>query len=238
MAIRCLGILPRAVERNTFARMHGHPPFDLYEAIYTTRSMRRLKPDPVAPELIVKVIEAATMGPSGGNRQPWIFIVVREPEMKEFVAMRYRAAWERYFTPAARAIVANDPKSPQGRILRSAKYLAEHVGEVPVLIFACVKRYTDRTRMGQPMQNALFPAIQNLCLAARGYGLGTSITGMHTAYAEEIDAKLGVPKEYANLALIPMGYPKGRWARPERKPALSVTFWEKWGASKDSTPSS
>src|ERR1700758_1091077 len=138
--------------------MHGHHEFDLFEAIYTTRSMRRLNPDPVPPELIVKVIEAATMGPSGGNRQPWIFVVVREPEMKEFVAVRYRAAWERYFTPAARAIVAKDPQSPRGRGLRSAKSLAEHVGEAPVLIFGCVKRYTDRGRAGEPMQNAIFPA--------------------------------------------------------------------------------
>ncbi len=218
--------------------MFGHPPFDLFEAIYTTRSMRRLKPDPVPPELIVKVIEAATMGPSGGNRQPWSFVVVREPEMKEFVAVRYRAAWERYFTPAARAIVENDPQSPRGRVLRSAKYLAEHVGEAPVLIFGCVKRYTDRLRAGQPMQNAIFPAIQNLCLAARGYGLGTSITGLHMMFGAEIDTKLGVPAEYANIALIPMGYPKGRWARPERKPALSVTFWERWGERKESVPGS
>jgi len=216
--------------------MYGHPPFDLYEAIYTTRSMRRLKPDPVAPELIVKVIEAATMGPSGSNRQPWIFIVVREQELKDFVAVRYRAAWERYFVPEARAIVANDPMSPRGRILRSAKYLAEHIGEAPVLIFTCVKRYNDRGRVGQPMQNAMFPAIQNLCLAARGYGLGTSITGLHMMFGDEIDAKLGVPKEYANLALIPMGYPKGRWGRPERKPALAVTFWESWGERRDSVP--
>jgi nitroreductase len=225
--------LPFARERNNFARMFGHPAFDLFEAIYTTRSMRRLKPDPVPPEIIVKVIEAATMGPSGGNRQPWIFLVVREPELKEFVAVRYRAAWERYFTPAARAIVANDPQSPRGRVLRSAKYLAEHLGEAPVLIFGCVKRYTDRGRAGQPMQNALFPAIQNLCLAARGYSLGTSITGLHTMFADEVDKKLGVPSEYANIALIPMGYPKGRWARPDRKPALSVTFWEKWGERRD-----
>lgn len=185
--------------------MYGHPPFDLYEAIYTTRSMRRLKPDPVPPELIVKVIEAATMGSSGSNRQPWIFIVVRDQEMKNFIAVRYRAAWERYFTTAAREIVAKDPTSPRGHILRSAKYLAEHLGEAPVLIFTCVKRYNDRNRIGQPMQNAMFPAIQNLCLAARGYGLGTSITGLHMMFADEIDAKLGVPKEYANIALIPIG---------------------------------
>ncbi len=218
--------------------MYGHPPFDLYEALYTTRSMRRLKPDPVSPDLIVKVIEAATMGPSGGNRQPWMFVVVREQATKDFVALRYRRAWERYFKPAARELVAKEPDSPQARILRSAKYLAEHLAECPVLIFACVKRYTDAGRAGQPMLSAAFPAIQNLCLAARGYGLGTSITGLHMMFADEVNAKLGVPPEYANVALVPMGYPKGRWGRPERKPALAVTFWERWGERRDSAPKS
>jgi nitroreductase len=223
------GLLP-------FAPMHGNPPFDLYEAIYTTRAMRRLKLDPVPAETIVKVIEAATMGPSGSNRQPWIFIVVREQENKDFIAVRYRKAWERYLTPQAREILARAPDSPQGRILKSARYLAEHIAECPVLIFACVKKYTDPRRAGTPMYNALFPAIQNLCLAARGYGLGTSITSLHSMFAAEIDARLGVPPEYSNMVLIPMGYPKGRWARPERKPALAVTFWERWGERRDTVP--
>jgi nitroreductase len=216
--------------------MYGHPDFDLYEAIYTTRAMRRLKPDPVPAELIVKIIEAATMGPSGGNRQPWKFIVVRDPAIKAFVAERYKKAWDMYFTPKAQAIVRNEPQSAQGRILRSARYLAEHIAEVPVMIFCCVKRYTDPGRAGQPMVNAIYPAIQNLCLAARGYGLGTSITGLHTRFGKEIDSLLGVPPEYADVALIPLGYPKGRWDRPARKPALEVTFWERWGGTRGDVP--
>jgi len=208
--------------------MFGHTEFDLFEAIYTTRSMRRLRTDPVAPALIVKIIEAATMGPSGANRQPWRFIVVRDPQTKAYVAERYRKAWEIYLTPQAREILANDPQSPQGRILRSARYLAEHMGEAPVMIFCCVKTFTDPGRKGQPMLNAIFPAIQNLCLAARGYGLGTSITGLHLMYAREIETRLGVPAGYANIALIPLGYPKGRWGRSERKPALEVISWERW----------
>ena len=216
--------------------MYGNPEFDLYEAIYTTRSMRRLKPEPVPPELIVKVVEAATMGPSGGNRQPWKFVIVRDTETKAFVAERYLKAWKMYFTGKARALVESDPQHPQSRILRSANYLAEHLAEVPVMIFGCVKRYTDAGREGQPMFNAIFPAIQNLCLAARGYGLGTSITGLHMRFGEEVNSLLGVPAEYANVALIPMGYPKGRWDRPARKPALEVTFWEKWGNETNSVP--
>ncbi len=218
--------------------MYGNPSFDLYEAIYTTRSMRRLKPDPVAPEIIVKVIEAASMGPSGSNRQPWFFIVVREQAAKDFIAERYRQTWEIYFKPEARRIVAEEPDSPRAKTLRSARYLAEHLAECPVLIFCCVKKYNDPARAGQPMQNALFPAIQNLCLAARGYGLGTSITQMHMRHARELDAMLRVPPDYVNLAMIPMGYPKGKWGRPERKPALSITFWERWGGSRESIPRS
>jgi nitroreductase len=198
--------------------------------------MRRLKPEPVAPELLVKVIEAATMGPSGHNRQPWYFIVVTDPETKQFVAVRYLTAWERIFTPVERQVVATDPQSQRGRNLRSAKYLAEHLADVPVMIFACVKKYTDRARAGQPMWGAIYPAVQNLCLAARGYGLGSSITGMHTMFANEIDARLGVPPEYANVLLIPIGYPKGRWARPDRKPVMSVTFWERWGIRREGQP--
>jgi nitroreductase len=218
----------------TSSPMYGQTDFDLFEAIYTTRSMRRLKPDPVPDSVLVKVIEAATMGPSGSNRQPWIFLVVTDSETKQFVAERYKKAWEIYFTDKAREVVANEPDSPQGRILRSAKYLAEHIAEVPVMLFACVKKYNDPRRAGQPMTNALFPAIQNLCLAARAYGLGTSITQLHSMSAKEVDARLGVPPEYSNVALIPIGYPKGRWGRPERKLALSVTFWEKWGNRRDS----
>jgi len=210
--------------------MHGHYDFDLFDAIYTTRSMRRLKSDPVPRGVIMKIIEAATMGPSGSNRQPWMFVAVTDRDTREFVAERYLKAWERYFTPVARKLVETEPDSPQGRILKSARYLANHLQDAPVLLFACVKKYTDAARSGEPMYGSIFPAIQNLCLAARAYGLGTSITGLHRMYGEEVDAKLGVPSEYSNIALIPIGYPKGRWARPERKPAADVTFWEKWNS--------
>jgi nitroreductase len=100
-----------------------------------------------------------------------------------------------------------------------------------VLIFACVKRYRDQIRAGQPMLGSIYPAVQNLCLAARAYGLGTAITGLHKYFAEEINLHLGVPPSYENEILIPLGYPKGRWDRPARKPASEVTFFESWGAA-------
>jgi len=210
--------------------MFGHPEFDLFEAIYTTRAMRRLKPDPVPRETIMRVIEAATMSPSNSNRQPWIFLVVTEPSTKQFVAERYKRAWDTYYlTPAKRRVMEAQPDSPEGKSLRSATYLANHLAEAPVLIFPCVKRFTDRRRAGQPMHGSIYPAVQNLCLAARAHGLGTSITGLHHLFGDEVDALLGVPPTYANEILVPMGYPKGRWGRPARKAAADVTFFERWG---------
>jgi nitroreductase len=77
--------------------MHGHPEFDLFEAIYTTRAMRRLKPDPVPRDIVMRIIEAATMAPSNSNRQPWIFMIVTAAETRQFVAQRYKQAWETYY---------------------------------------------------------------------------------------------------------------------------------------------
>ena len=209
--------------------MYGHPEFDLFEAIYTTRAMRRLKPDPVPREIILSIVEAATMAPSNSNRQPWVFIVVSGAATRQFVAERYKQAWEKYyFTADKRSFLETHPATPQARNLRSAIFLANHIGEAPVLIFACVRRYTDQSRAGRPMLGSIYPAIQNLCLAARAYGLGTAITGLHKHFEAEINQRLGVPEEYENEILIPLGYPKGRWGRPARKPATEVTFFEHW----------
>src|ERR1700728_3329540 len=147
--------------------MVEHPEFDLYEAIYTTRAMRRLKADPVPHEIIMKVIEAAAMGPSGGNRQPWIFVVVTDYEEKQVVAKCYKEAWYNYYlTAQKREVMKRAPDSAESKSLKSATYLADHMDEAPVLIFACVKKYTDKEREGQPMLGSIYPAVQNLCLAA------------------------------------------------------------------------
>jgi nitroreductase len=210
--------------------MYGHPEFDLFDAIYTTRAMRRLRPEPVPTQVVMKIIEAATMSPSNSNRQPWIFVVVTEAATRQFVAERYKKAWEtHYLTSEKRRVMETHPESPEGKSLRSANYLANHLDKAPVLIFACVKRYRDIGRAGQPMVGSIYPAVQNLCLAARAYGLGTSITGLHSMFAAEIDARLGIPSGYSSEVLIPLGYPMGRWRRPARKAAADVTFFERWG---------
>ncbi len=197
----------------------------LLEGLRTTRAIRRLRPDPVPAALIRKVCEAGTFAPSGGNRQPWFFIAVTEPERRLFVAERYRSTFRTYIQPAVTA--AEDPTYPEAkrRNLRAAIHLAEHLHEVPVLLFVA-----GWTRRGAPQPQALFPAIQNVLLACRAVGLGASLTTVHTAYGREIDDWLGLPENAPTCAMLPIGWPVGRYGRPVRKPVDACLFGERYGA--------
>ena len=199
----------------------------LLEGIRTTRAMRRLKPDPVPPALIRKVCEAGTFAPSGGNRQPWFFIAVTEPERRRWVADRYRPIFRRYIRAAEDA--AKDPAYPEAKRknVRSAIHLAEHLHEVPVLLFVA-----GWTRRGEPQVQALFPAIQNVLLACRAVGLGASLTTLHRAFGEEVDAWLGLPAGCPTSAMIPIGWPEQRYSRPPRRPVDTCLFFERFDPSR------
>jgi nitroreductase len=195
----------------------------LLEGIRTTRAIRRLKPDPVPPELIRKVCEAGTFAPSGGNRQPWYFVAVMEKERREYIAGLYNQTFKRYIAPAIEA--AKDPAYPDAkrRNMKAAIYLAEHLHEVPVHLFVA-----GWTRRGTQQSQALYPAIQNILLACRAVGLGASLTTAHRAFGKEIDEYLGLPEETPSCALIPIGWPKGKYGRPPRKSVDECLFFEKF----------
>jgi nitroreductase len=195
----------------------------LLEGIRTTRALRRLRPDPVAPELIRKVCEAGTFAPSGGNRQPWIFIAVTDPVRRRWIAERYRPLFHRYIAPAVAA--AKDPAyaDAQRRNMRSAIHLADHLHEAPVHLFVA-----GWTRRGAPQLQALFPAVQNVLLACRAVGLGASLTQLHLAAGAEIDAWLGLPEGCPTCALIPIGWPVGTYARPVRRSVDTCLFWDRY----------
>ena len=197
----------------------------LLEGIRTTRAIRRLKPDPVPPELIRKVCEAGTFAPSGGNRQPWYFVAVTEKERREFIAERYNQTFTRYITPAIEA--AKDPAYPEAkrRNMKAAIYLAEHLHEVPVHLFVA-----GWTRRGTQQSQALYPAIQNILLACRAVGLGASLTTAHRAFGKEIDEYLGLSEETPSCALIPIGWPKGKFGTPPRKSVDECLSFEKFSA--------
>jgi nitroreductase len=201
----------------------------LLEGMRTTRAIRRLKSDPVPRALIRKVCEAGTFAPSGGNRQPWFFVAVTEPARRAWVAERYRHVFHAYIQPAVDA--AKDPSYPEAkrRNLRAAIHLADHLHEVPVHLFVA-----GWTRRGHSQPQALFPAIQNILLACRAVGLGASLTTVHTAFGKELDEWLGLPPNCPTCALLPIGWPRGKYGRPERQPVDACLFYERWVASDNS----
>ena len=194
----------------------------LLEGIRTTRAIRRLSPDPVPRSLIRKICEAGTFAPSGGNRQPWFFVAVTDPERRAFIAERYQAAFFPYIAPAVEA--AKDPAYPERkrRNMRAAIHLAEHLAEAPVHLFVA-----GWTRRNEPQYQALYPCLQNVLLACRAVGLGASLTTTHRAYGDEIDAYLGLSPETPSCALIPIGWPEGKYGTPPRRPVDEVLFFDK-----------
>ena len=194
----------------------------LLEGIRSCRAIRRLRPDPVPPALIRKVCEAGTFAPSGGNRQPWFFVAVTEPERRAFIAERYRETFRSYIAPAVEAAKSPDYPDVKRRNMKAAIHLAEHLHEAPVHLFVA-----GWTRRGEPQLQALFPAVQNILLACRAVGLGASLTTVHRAHGEEIDAFLGLSEDTPSCVLIPIGWPLGRFGTPPRRPVDEVLFFER-----------
>ncbi|HXG42108.1 MAG TPA: nitroreductase family protein [Dehalococcoidia bacterium] len=201
---------------------------DVFEAIYTLRAIRRFRPDPVPDELIWKVLEAATKAPSGGNRQPWRFVVVRDPETKARIGQFYLEGW-RFYDGEVRQQMLADPE--RARIYRSADYLARHLAEVPVLILACLRAGPSPVSTSE-RGSSIFPAVQNLLLAARALGLGGVLTTLHRVREREVRQLLGIPDEWETMALIPLGWPAVPFGPVRRLPVEEVVYWERWGEKR------
>ena len=202
----------------------------LFDAIQTTRAIRRIKPDPVPRELIRKVCEAGTYAPSGGNRQPWFFIAVTDAEKRAHIARLYHQTFTTYIAPAVEA--AKDPEypEPKRRNMQAAIWLAEHLHEVPVHLFVA-----GWTRRGRQQGQALFPAIQNILLACRAVGLGASLTTSHGVHQREIDDLLGLSEKTPTCALIPIGWPIGKYGKPPRKSIDECLFFDRYEAGETSS---
>lgn len=201
------------------------PSFDLFEAIHTQRAIRDFKTDPVPDELVDEVLNAAIRAPSGGNSQGWSFLVLKDPEVRRQVGAIYKRAWDE--TGMAR--FNDDPDRSKAHVYTTATYLAEHMSEVPVLIMACIRRGSSGPSFG--LGSSIYPAVQNLMLAARALGLGTVITTVHKRYEVEIKSHLGIPEDVETAALIPLGYPgdNARFGGNRRKPVEEVAYRDRWG---------
>ena len=201
---------------------------DFFDVVMTQRAIRRLKPDPIPDDVVRRILEAAICAPSGGNRQSWVFGVIKDASLRRKIGALYRRAFFEdlmkipYYAEAATA----PAESPAGRVIASSRHLAEHIGEAPVLIIACLD--TQGISPGISAGASIYPAVQNILLAARALGVGSTLTTIHRFHDRDLKALLGIPDRVETAALIPLGYPLGKFGRPPRRPLEDVTFLDRW----------
>jgi nitroreductase len=208
----------------------------LFEVMYSTRALRRFKPDPVPAEVIAKILEAGTQAASGSNEQNWLFIAVTDAEQRKRVGGIYRKAADRAHMPDY--IKAKfGGRDRQGRLIaNSVVHLVEHIHEAPLMILPCLNTGDParqdpkfRERMGRLEGASIYPAVQNIMLACRALGLGTVLTTLHALYEDEMRQILGLPAEYTTWALLPIGYPVDKFGPVKRKPIEQVAHRDRFG---------
>ena len=202
---------------------------ELFDIIRTTRAMRRLKPDPIPDDLVRQILEAGTCAPSGGNYQKWRFLVVKDPDTKRAVQRIYKRAYDEVIGPrhtASSPPPGSDP-AKYARQHAAVEYLTEHFHEAPVWIVVCQDDGPAAPTRGAGA--SVYPAVQNMLLAARALGLGSTLTTRHMMFAKDADAALGLPENVHSYAILPLGYPMGNFGPVGRGRLEDVAFAEKWG---------
>jgi len=205
------------------------------ELLTTTRSVRRRLDlqRPVPRELIVDCIQVATQAPTGGNRQQWHWLVVTDPEKRRFIGERYRESWYAYASEGRPTYEPGDPRRKQLKgVVTSARYLADHMGEVPALVIAGIEGRVDgRDNLDiAGLYGSIVPAVWSFMLAARLRGLGSSYTTLHIKYEREIAEQLQIPFErITQAALLPVAYYTGDTFRAAERISLErIVHWDRW----------
>ena len=218
----------------------------MLEAIHSARAIRRFKPDPVPETVLTEILDAAIRAPSAGNAQNWVFLVVRDAERRRQLGAIYRKA-----SDIASAMYAARGRPPHlteeqfRRLMSSGSFLWDHLAEAPVILVPCQTqpkipppealpadvraRHLDEQRYVERIRGAsIYPAVQNVILACRAFGLGTTITTNHIRCEAEVKAVLGVPEDVHTFALMPIGYPLDAFGPVVRRPVAEVAYADHW----------
>jgi len=216
------------------------------EAIHSARAVRRFRPDPVPEAVITEILDAAIRAPSAGNAQNWVFLVVRDAEQRRKLGIIYRKA-----SDIASAMYAARGRPPHlteeqfRRLMSSGSFLWDHLAEAPVILVPCQTqpkvpppealppdvraRHLEEQRYVERIRGAsIYPAVQNVILACRAFGLGTTITTNHIRCEDEVKAVLGVPDDVQTFALMPIGYPLDAFGPVVRRPVAEVAYADRW----------
>lgn len=206
------------------------------DVISTTRSIRKIKPDPVPADILERVLQAAVWAPSGGNRQPWRMVVVRDQEVKRKLRDLYVDEWAAYveFNMNNVSTASKEVQDRTAAALAPGTALADTLDQVPVIVmFVHDARliYVTDNELGRTSVvggASLYPAVQNLLTAARAEGLGGVLTTLICRREPEVQAILGLPQEWAVHAMVPLGWPRGSHGPLTRMPLQEMVRYDRW----------
>ena len=212
----------------------------LLEGIMTTRAMRRFTDEPVSDDEIWTCLRAAVQAPSGGNIQPYQFVVVRDAELKQRIGAVYLQAWQRYGAATEAAMGDRFPsegaRAAWRRNVAASDHLARNLADAPVLVLVLMPdiemTVTDADGVMDvgPTYASVYPAVQNFVLAARALGLGTVLTTVYRIHEDEVREICDIPERYQVVALLPVGRPRGTFAvAPRARGAEVITSWDRYG---------
>jgi nitroreductase len=221
---------PPATDRS-YAAVAGGLDMPLAEAMLTQRAVRRVRPDPVDDDIVLRCIELALRAPTGSNGQNWEFVVVKDAEIKAGLAARYRQAWKLYGGIGERL---NKGDESMGKILRAVEWQVEHFEEIPVLVVACLKGSRVPLVPVPPIATSsyygsIYPSVQNLLLAARAMGLGASLITLPLWSTTSARHLLGLPVSVQPACIVPLGWPRGRYGPTTRRPVGDVVHLDRFG---------
>jgi nitroreductase len=215
----------------------------LFDVMYSAGSIRRFRSDPVPDEIISKVLDAAVRAPSGSNAQTWLFIVVKDAEKRRQLGAVYRKASDilvKLYAGAPRPSHMDEKKHE--RFMQAVMHLFQHMGDAPVLLLPCLRAsmWTGaaslpadiKARMAATSRiagSSIYPAVQNVILACRAFGLGTVLTTIHAFFEDDVRVILNLPAEVQTYALMPIGYPQGHHYPVKRRPVSEVACLDSYG---------
>jgi nitroreductase len=209
----------------------------LEEAMRTQRAIRRLKPDPVDDALVLRLIELALKAPSGSNAQTWEFVVVKDPAVKAKLGKLNNFLWSLY-GGIGRRQMERAGNQPMLRILDAVQWQADHFTEIPVIVVACLNGWIPPwpTIATSSLYGSIYPSVQNLLLAARAAGLGAALITLPLWSKFLAQRALGLPFRVTPCAVIPMGWPMGRYGPTTRRPVGQVVSLDRYGNRAFATP--
>lgn len=203
----------------------------LQEAMLTQRAVRRLLPDPVDDDIVLRCIELALKAPTGSNGQNWEFVVVKDSALKERLGAQYKRAWALYGGAGKFVVRGNEPMK---RVLRAVEWQVEHFAELPVLVVCCLRGSRIPMMPTPPVvqssyYGSIYPSVQNLLLAARAVGLGASLITLPLWSTTAARMILGLPMSVQPCCIVPLGWPRGRYGPTTRKPVGEVVHLDRYG---------